>query len=61
MFKWYLARVEKEIGKSMKFLRSNKGGKMSFRYFIMIEQSKDRHLLLGPLHKMESLKGGTDM
>ena len=26
MFKWYLARVEKEIGKSPKCLRSNRGG-----------------------------------
>ena len=26
MFKWYLARVEKEIGKSLKCLRSNRGG-----------------------------------
>ena len=26
MFKWYVARVEKEIGKSLKFLRSNRGG-----------------------------------
>ena len=25
-FKWYLARVENEIGKRMKCLRSNKGG-----------------------------------
>ena len=26
MFKWYLDRVEKEIGKSMKCLKSNRGG-----------------------------------
>ena len=26
MFKWYLARVEKEIGKNIKCLRSKKGG-----------------------------------
>ena len=26
MFKWYLARFEKEIGKSLKCLRSEKGG-----------------------------------
>ena len=25
-FKWYLARVEKEIGKKLKCLRSNRGG-----------------------------------
>ena len=25
-FKWYLARVEKEIGKCLKCLRSNRGG-----------------------------------
>ena len=28
MFKWYLARVEKEIGKSLKCLRSKKGGEL---------------------------------
>ena len=26
LFKWYLARVEKEIGKSLKCLRSDRGG-----------------------------------
>lgn len=26
LFKWYLSRVEKETGKSLKFLRSNMGG-----------------------------------
>ena len=26
MFKWYLARAEKEIGESLKCLRSNRGG-----------------------------------
>ena len=26
MFKWYLARVEKEIGKSLKCLRFDRGG-----------------------------------
>ena len=29
MFKWYLARVEKEIGKSLKCLRSYKGGEFT--------------------------------
>lgn len=29
MFKWYLVRVEKEIDKSLKCLRSNKGGEFT--------------------------------
>ena len=29
MFKWYLARVEKETGKSLKWLRSDKGGEFT--------------------------------
>ena len=33
MFKWYLARVEKEIGKIQKFLRSNKGGEFTSHEF----------------------------
>ena len=33
MFKWYLARVEKEIGKSLKCLRSNRGGEFTSREF----------------------------
>ena len=27
-FKWYMARVEKEIGKKLKCLRSNRGGEL---------------------------------
>ena len=33
MFKWYLARVEKEIGKSLKCLRSDRGGEFTSREF----------------------------
>ena len=33
MFKWYLARVEKEIGKSPKCLRSDKGGEFTSHEF----------------------------
>ena len=33
MFKWYLARVEKETGKSLKCLRSNRGGEFTSREF----------------------------
>ena len=33
MFKWYLARVEKEIGKSMKCLRSHRGGEFTSHEF----------------------------
>ena len=29
MFKWYLARVEKETGKSLKCLRSDRGGEFT--------------------------------
>ena len=35
MFKWYLARVEKEIGKSMKFLRFDRGGEFTSNEFEM--------------------------
>ena len=35
MFKWYLARVEKEIGKSLKCLRSNRGGEFTSHEFDM--------------------------
>ena len=59
MFKWYLARVEKEIGKSLKCLRSDRGGEFTSREFemfyneIMKKESKDRLLHQGPLHRME--------
>ena len=33
MFKWYLARIEKEIGKNLKCLRSERGGKFTSREF----------------------------
>ena len=33
MFKWYLARVEKEIGKSLKCLRSDRGGEFTLKEF----------------------------
>ena len=33
MFKKYLARVEKGIGKSLKFLRSERGGEFTSKYF----------------------------
>ena len=33
MFKWYLARVEKEVGKSLKCLRSDRGGELTSREF----------------------------
>ena len=33
MFKWYLARVEKETGNSLKCLRSNRGGEFTSTYF----------------------------
>ena len=33
MFKWYVARVEKEIGKSLKCLRSDRGGEFTSNEF----------------------------
>ena len=33
MFKWYLARVEKDIGKSLKCLRSDRGGEFTSKEF----------------------------
>ena len=33
MYKWYLARVEKETGKSLKCLRSNQRGEISSNEF----------------------------
>ena len=33
MFKWYLARVEKETGKNLKCLRSDRGGKFTSHEF----------------------------
>ena len=36
MLKWYLARVEKEIGKSLKFLRSDRGGEFTSNEFEML-------------------------
>ena len=40
MFKWYLAIVEKEIGKSLKCLRSNKGGEFKSIEFEMFCNDK---------------------
>ena len=35
MFKWYLERVEKETGKSLKCLRSDRGGEFNSNEFEM--------------------------
>ena len=35
MFKWYLARVEKETGKTLKCLRSDRGGEFISNEFGM--------------------------
>lgn len=40
IFKWYLARVEKEIGKSLKFLRSDRGGEFTSREFEVFYNDK---------------------
>ena len=40
MFKWYLARVESEIGKSRKCLRWDRGGEFTSREFEMFCNDK---------------------
>ena len=63
MFKWYLARVEKEIGKSLKCLRSDRGGSSHqeiLKCFAMIEESKGKHQHLELHHKMVQKKGEID-
>ena len=40
MFKWYLARVEKEIGKNMKCSRSDRGGEFTSNEFEMFYNDK---------------------
>ena len=55
-FKWYLARVEKEIGKRLKFLISDRGGEFisnELNNFCIERKSKDRYQLLELLRKME--------
>ena len=62
MFKWYLARVEKEIGKSLKYLRLDRGEEFisnEFEMFCNDRGIKRQTLYLRPLHKMELLKEGT--
>ena len=46
-FKWYLARVEKEIGKRLKCLRSNRGGEFISHKFnnFYIERGIKRQVL----------------
>ena len=46
-FKWYLARVEKEIGKRLKFLRSDRGGDFISNEFnnCCIERGIKRYVL----------------
>ena len=40
MFKWYLERVKKEIGKSLKCLRSDRGGEFISNEFEMFYNDK---------------------
>ena len=40
MFKWYLARVEKETGKSLKCLRYDRGGEFTSREFEVFYNDK---------------------
>ena len=46
-FKWYLARVEKEIGKRLKCLKSDRGGEFISNEFnnFCIERGIKRHVL----------------
>ena len=41
MFKWYFARVEKETGKSLKCLRSNRGGEFTSNKFEMFFDDRE--------------------
>ena len=53
-FKWYLARVEKEIGKRLKCLGSNRGGEFISHEFnnFFIERGIKRHVsTLGTLEQ----------
>ena len=40
MFKWYLARVEKELGKSLKCLKLDRGGEFTSREFEVFYNDK---------------------
>ena len=40
MFKWYLARVEKEIWKSLKYIRLDRGGEFTSIEFAMLYNDK---------------------
>ena len=42
-FKWYLARVEKETGKNLKCLRSNRGGEFISNEFYIERGIKDKY------------------
>ena len=64
MFKWYVARVEKEIRKSLKCLRSDRGGEFTsneFEIFSNEKESRERHQHLELLHKMELLRQEIDI
>ena len=55
-FKWYLARVEKEIGKRLKCLRSERGGEFisnEFNNFWIERGIKRQVLALGTLEQNE--------
>ena len=61
MFKWYLARVENETCKSLKCLRSDRGGEFISNGFEMFYNDKGiKRLTSTPrtLHKIELLKEG---
>ena len=40
MFKWYLARVENEIGKSLKCSRSDRGGEFTSNEFKILDNDR---------------------
>ena len=64
MFQWYLVRVEKEIGKRLKcwdLIEEDNSLQINLNYSIMIEESKDRHPHLEPLHRMELLREEIDL
>lgn len=49
MFKWYLDRVEKEIGKILKFLRSDRGGEfISYEFNIFCNEKGIKRQMIAP-------------
>ena len=64
MFKWYLERVEKEIGKSLKCLRLDRGGEFTSNEFEMFYNDRGIKIQTSTLRTPPQngiLKGGIDL